>query len=81
MKNNRTKKYYPGEINSLHSNDHSGSDCNNDKTETAVTKKRKSKFDKPKREVDPDTTGIDINSDKTQKRKISRPTKIEVNKS
>ena len=70
MKNNRTNKYYLGKINSLHSNDHTGSDCNNDKTETAGTKKRKSKFDKSKREVDPDTTGIDTNSDKTKKEKF-----------
>lgn len=45
--------------------DHSGSDCDNDKTEPGVN--HEEKFDKPKREVDPDTTGIDTGSDKTKK--------------
>ena len=42
-----------------------------DKTKNKRTEKEQSenKFDKPKREVDPDTTGIDTKSDKTTKEK------------
>lgn len=46
--------------------DHSGKDGNNDQTETQTKPENGNKFDKPKREVDPDTTGIDTESDKTK---------------
>lgn len=48
--------------------DHTGTDCDNDKTRTGYSREnRPDKFDKPKRETDPDTTGIDTDSDKTRK--------------
>jgi hypothetical protein len=47
--------------------DHSGKDDDNDKTNTTEKKvKTKGKFNKPKREVSPDTTGIDTKADKTK---------------
>ena len=49
--------------------DHSGKDGSNDQTETLIKPESDNKFDKPKREVDPDTTGIDIESDKTKNSK------------
>ena len=36
-------------------------------TRRGQNEKNKSKFDKPAREVDPDRTGIDIQSDKSKK--------------
>jgi hypothetical protein len=62
-KNNLTGPGHP--IKPETDSDHSGSDCDNDKTEPGV--KHDEKFDKPKREVDPDTTGTDTESDKTKK--------------
>jgi hypothetical protein len=48
--------------------DHSGKDCDNDETETTEKKgKSKGKFNKPGREVNPDTTGIDVQKDKKSK--------------
>lgn len=45
-------------------NDHSGTDSDADKTETG--KEVPQRYDKPKREVDPDTTEIDTDADKTK---------------
>jgi hypothetical protein len=49
--------------------DKSGTDINSDTTNPNGAKKSKgvNKFDKPKREPNPDRTGIDIKSDKTKK--------------
>ena len=48
------------------SSDHSGEDKDNDETKTTEKKtKSKGKFNKPGREVSPDTTGIDTKADKT----------------
>jgi hypothetical protein len=47
--------------------DHSGGDDDNDGTETTEKKeKTRGKFNKPGREVSPDTTGGDIKADKTK---------------
>lgn len=46
--------------------DHSGKDGDNDQTEIQIKPENDNKFDKPKREIDPDTTGIDTGSDKTK---------------
>lgn len=46
-------------------NDHSGTDSDTDKTISDPNEE--SRFDKPKRETDPDTTGIDTQADKTKK--------------
>lgn len=68
-KNDEKKKYLPSndhtgkELDS----DHSGSDCDNDQTETGTKSEKGNRFDKPKREENPDTTGIDVDSDKTKK--------------
>jgi hypothetical protein len=77
MKNIKKEKSTPIETKIPVSNDHTGSDCDadhtgkdcdNDETETTEKKvKSKGKFNKPGREVNPDTTGIDIKSDKTKK--------------
>lgn len=62
--------------------DHSGSDCDNDKTETGAepdsNASKRNKFDKPKREKNPDRTGIDINSDKIKKENLppAAPAKV-----
>ncbi|MDI1356166.1 MAG: hypothetical protein PSX36_14700 [bacterium] len=47
--------------------DKSGSDDDADSTETGGKESGSHKFSKPKREVDPDRTGIDTNADKTKK--------------
>jgi hypothetical protein len=47
--------------------DKTGTDVDSDKTQTGHNKGHdKNKFDKPKRERNPDTTGIDIQPDKTK---------------
>jgi hypothetical protein len=47
--------------------DHSGGDSDNDETKTTEKRRKsKGKFNKPGREVSPDTTGIDTKADKTE---------------
>jgi hypothetical protein len=69
LKNPETPKTFPANDHTRpeDGSDHSGSDCDNDKTNTGGKSDDKSRFDKPKREVDPDTTEIDKDSDKTKK--------------
>jgi hypothetical protein len=47
--------------------DKSGTDKDSDKTKLPDPKKESGKFDKPKRETDPDRTGIDIQKATTKK--------------
>ena len=53
--------------------DKSGTDTNSDTTNPNGAEKSKgtNKFDKPKREPNPDRTGIDIKSDKTKKKQLN----------
>jgi len=79
---NKNKKQTTGEEtghandNTLPDNDadKTGTDMGADKTQPGGAKKGKgaSKFDKPKREPNPDRTGIDIHSDKTKKENSSK---------
>lgn len=47
--------------------DKTGTDKDSDSTDIVNTESEASKFDKPKRERNPDRTGIDTNADKTKK--------------
>ena len=51
-------------------NDHSGTDTDADKTGSDQDEPQR--YDKPKREVDPDTTEIDTDADKTNPKQPKR---------
>ena len=51
--------------------DKSGTDKGSDTTKLPDPKKEEEKFDKPKREVDPDRTDIDIHKAKGKQMKLS----------
>ncbi len=51
-------------------NDHSGTDTDADKT--GIDDDKAQRYDKPKRETDPDTTEIDTDADKTKPKQPKR---------